>query len=163
MRINRTCKICGDQFSAIKRTQLFCKRKCFKRDYYLRMRADQQEEESRPNYPTKKCGFCENSSQLNFDPVKSRDKFNAWSCPHCGVTNRLLWDYRDQPNSYQVISRIMITIKRSTPVPAPQVYHVYRLPVPRLEQGNKHVVVMTCETLDILKIRKQDRKKIVFA
>lgn len=163
MRINRTCKICGGDFSAIKVTQFFCSRKCFKRDYYLRTRANQQDEEHHPNYPTKKCAYCEESSQLNFDPIKNKEKFNAWSCPHCGVTNRLLWDHRDAPNSYQIISSIMITIKRPAVELQPQIYQTYKLPVPRLEQGNKSIVVMTCETLDILDIRKKDRKKIVFS
>jgi hypothetical protein len=163
MKINRTCKICGGDFSAIKTTQFFCSRKCFKKDYYIRTRANIQEKESKPSFPIKKCGFCENSSQLNFDPVKNYDKFNAWNCPHCGVTNRLLRDYRDDANSYQIIKSIMITIKKPSPVFTTSVYHVYRLPVMRLEQGNKHVITMTCDTLDILNIRKQNRKKIVFS
>lgn len=163
MKINRTCKICGGYFSAIKVTQFFCSRKCFKKDYYIRTRAEIQERESRPTFPTKKCGFCENSSQLNFDPIKNREKFNAWNCPHCGVTNRLLLDHRNDQNSYQVIKGIMLTIKQTNPIFNTQVYQVYRLPVVRLEQGNKHIITMTCDTLDILNIRKQNRKKIVFS
>ena len=30
------CKICGKEFDSVKYTNVFCQRKCFKRDYYLR-------------------------------------------------------------------------------------------------------------------------------
>jgi hypothetical protein len=108
MRINRTCKICGDPYKAIKVTQFFCSRKCFKRDYYLRTKSRIQEREQHPTYPIKKCGYCLVSSMLNFDPLDSPDMFNAWGCPACGATNKLVWEHQNSPNSYQIISGILI-------------------------------------------------------
>lgn len=163
MKINRTCKICGKSFSAIKVTQFFCCRKCFKRDYYLRTKASIQEQQQHPNYPIKRCSYCEIQSRLNFDPVKNPDKFDAWQCPHCGTTNGLIWKYQDTPNSHQIIGNILIsfkTILTREPAPQPQ---VYRIPIAKPGYCNPSIVVMTCDELNILDLQKKDRKKLLFS
>ena len=166
MRLQRMCKICGKAFSAIKVTQFFCCRKCFKRDYYLRTKTNAQEEKQRPHYPTKKCAYCEERSTLDFDPMKNVKMFDAWACPHCGTTNKLLWEHQNNPNSYQIITQMLLTFSLSslkkTELPKYK-YEIYKLPIPRLEHGNKHIVVMSCETLNMADIQKGNRKKIIFS
>ena len=165
MRIPRRCKVCGKPFIAIKVTQFFCRRKCFKRAYYERTKDRNQEKEIHPNYPTKTCLFCEEKSQLNFDPLRSPEAFNAWGCPHCGATNKLIWEYQGNSNSYQIISNILISIQ-SNPItfvqPQPQ-YQPFYLPVMRPGQGNPGILVMTCETLSIADMQKKNRKKLLFS
>lgn len=164
MRIKRTCKICGDTFSAIKVTQFFCRRKCFKRDYYLRTKAKEVEMEQKPSYPVKKCGFCQISSRLSFDPLDNPEMFNAWGCPMCGATNKLIWEHQNRSNSYQIISQILVSMSSmQAPATLAVQYQTYQIPVQRLEHGNPSVVVLTCETLNILDIQKKDRKKILFS
>ena len=165
MRIKRTCKICGDEFSAIKTTQFFCSRKCFKRDYYLRTKSKIVDTQLNPTYPIKKCSFCFESARLNFDPMRTPELFNAWGCPHCGATNQLIWEHQNNPNSYQIISKLLISMQLTAPITqqAEIQYQKYQIPIQRLEQGNPSVVVLTCETLNILDIQKKNRKKIVFS
>lgn len=163
MQINRTCKVCPNKFSAIKVTQFFCSRKCFKKDYYLRTKSKIEDRIQNPTYPIKQCSFCETSSQLSFDPVESPQLFNAWGCPHCGATNRLVWQYGEKANSYQMLKSILITFhsnsvnsERIEPQP-------YRLPVMRPEHGNAKIVVMTCDIINIVDIQRNNRKKILFS
>lgn len=167
MHIRRKCKTCGVDFIAIKVTQFFHSRKCFKKEYYLRTREISRQEEQSKKYPTKTCLFCELSSQLNFDPVRSPEKFDAWGCPHCGATNQLVWEHRNHPQSFQVISEILVSIQ-SIPsiysVIQPQ-YETYRLPVLKQGLGDSSVIVMTCETLDVAQIQnqKKNKKKLLFS
>lgn len=110
MRIERKCKVCGTPFTAIKTTQYFCKRKCFKRDYYVRNKRVIQLEKTLPTFPKKRCSFCSVVNSLPFDPVKHPLRFNEWECGNCGVSNKLLWEYQDNYNSYQIISNILKTV-----------------------------------------------------
>lgn len=167
MRINRICKICGNKFVAIKITQFFCCRKCFKKDYYLRTRDRSQEGENQPKYPFKTCLFCEERSQLDFDPVHSPEKFNAWGCPHCGATNKLIWDHQHDYNSYQVISDILVSMEFNTmnfEKNIPQ-FQTFRLPVLRPGQVNNTILVMSCEPMgDFSEIQKgKNKKKLLFS
>lgn len=165
MRINRTCKICGDPFSAIKVTQFFCSRKCFKKDYYVRTKSKIQEAHQQPTFPIKGCAFCQMKSMLSFDPLDNPQMFNAWACPNCGCTNQLVWEHQNNSNSYQVISNILMSLQAasSQPVKIEVQYQTYQIPITRLENGNKDVLVLTCETLDIIDIQKRNRKKILFS
>lgn len=110
MKIERHCKICGDPFTAIKTTQVFCKRKCFKRDYYLRNKAKTDALAMAPVYPKRTCAFCQVMQTIPYDPVKNADKYNKWECVNCGVTNEILWKYQDMPRSYQTISAILTSV-----------------------------------------------------
>jgi len=165
MRIPRTCKVCGKKFIAIKTTQFFCCRRCFKKDFYQRNKDKNQENSENPHYPTKTCLFCEEKSQLDFDPVRNPERFNAWGCPHCGATNKLVWEHQNNSNSYQIISNILISIQ-SNPItfeqPQPQ-YQPFYLPIMRPGQGNPGILVMTCETLSIADMQKKNRKKLLFS
>lgn len=90
--------------------------------------------------------------------------FNAWACPNCGCTNQLVWEHQDKSNSYQIISNILVSMASLTskPVTLEVQYQTYSIPITKLENGNKDVLVLTCETLDIVNIQKRDRKKILF-
>jgi hypothetical protein len=163
MKIKRICKICGKSFTAIKVTQFFCCRKCFKRDYYLRTRNKINEEEQTRHYPIKTCGFCSKVSQLSFDPLEDPDRYDAWSCPHCGTTNALLWKYDDEPNSHQIIKSILVTFQTQTLFQSSTQYQTYKLPILNLEKSNPGVIVMTCDALNILDIQKKNRRKLSFS
>jgi len=162
MKLKRKCKICGNSFVAIKTTQFFCCRKCFKRDYYNRTKIRlRQQEQAPPNYPIKECSFCEKRSKLNFDPLEHPKLYDTWQCPYCGVTNSLIWKHQNDSNSHQIISNILMTMDiqiNTTPL-----YQTYKLPIISPEQGNPAFIVMTCESLDITEIQKQNRKKILFS
>ncbi|MCR4261035.1 MAG: hypothetical protein NUV96_01720 [Candidatus Colwellbacteria bacterium] len=165
MRINRTCKICGKNYQAIKGTQFFCSRKCFKKDYYLRTKAKLQDQEQYPTYPTKRCAFCDVSTTLKFDPLEQPQLFDTWMCPECGVPNMLVWKYQNSPSSHQMISEVLSEMKAMAtgPVTVEIQYQTYQIPVARLEHGSPSILVMTCETLHMTDIQKQDRKKILFS
>ena len=165
MRIQRKCKVCGEKFIAIKVTQFYCRRKCFKKDYYNRTKDKSQEKEDHPVYPTKTCSFCQIRSQLNFDPLHSPEAFNAWGCPHCGATNKLVWEYQHNSNSYQIISNILVSFQfNQSGATFQHQYQTYHLPIMRLGQGDPSVLTMTCEPLKKMEdIQKKDRKKLLFS
>ena len=91
MRIQRVCKICGRTFFAIKTTQFFCSRKCFKKDYYIKTKIKKQKQ-SRV-FPEKHCSYCGETSRLTFDPLEFPELFKDWACPKCGITNKMMWKY----------------------------------------------------------------------
>lgn len=91
MRIAKACKTCGEDYTAIKATQLFCSRKCFRKDYNMRPVKDNE-----PNlkYPAYACPHCNRRSLLNFNPAKHMARFDAYECPYCGGTPRQTWNAR---------------------------------------------------------------------
>lgn len=165
MKAIRKCKVCGNEFTAKKTTQFFCQRKCFKKDFYIRTKNRLQEIKDRgPNYPSKECGFCFKVSKLPFDPIKDFTKYNSWGCPYCGATNRMMWTYKDSPNSYHIIEQLLITVRSSVITsPEEQRHEVFQLPVRRLEQGNPSIVVLSCEKMNISDVQRKDRKRILFS
>jgi hypothetical protein len=94
MRIPRGCKTCEVQFEAIKETQFFCSRKCFRKDYYARKKLEAKVERPFPNY---NCGNCGRISPLDFDPLKSPLLFEAYMCPFCDDTREERWKERNLP------------------------------------------------------------------
>lgn len=166
MKIHRHCKICGNSFVAIKVTQFFCRRKCFKKDYYLRTKNRIQDREQNPVFPTKECGFCSKVSKLNFDPVDNPKMFDSWECPYCGASNSLVWKHQGNPNSYQIISQVVISFQMfssSIVHDIRPVYQTYQLPINRIEKGNPSIVVLACEKMNIFDIQRNNRKKILFS
>ena len=163
MMIDRICKICGKRFFAIKTTQFFCCRRCFKKDFYMRTKIKLQEQHQTPTYPKKYCDFCETMSELNFDPIALPRLFNTWRCPKCGVSNDLIWKNFEKPHSHQIISQILVSMSNEIHQEVMPKYQVYHLPIARPEQGNPSIVTLTCEMLNILDIQKANRKKIIFS
>jgi len=163
MRIKRVCKVCGNVFLAIKTTQFFCSRKCFKKDYYLRIKAKVQEKEQNPHYPSRICGFCGEKSVLNFDPIKEQAKFDDWHCPFCGVTNKTLWQNIDNPMSQQEIAEFISTYRENNPVNEVVEYVTYNIPIRRIGDYEPPVVLLTCTEMKITDIQRGGRKKIIFS
>jgi len=169
MRIKRACKICGDHFAAIKITQFFCSRKCFKRDYYLRTKEKAQVERKQQKYPTKSCVLCGVVSQLTFDPIESPQDFKTWGCPHCGATNELIWRHQHLLYSRQIIMNMLVTFQSHNETP--NVIHgggtielqTYHIPITHPSDGNPSILVLACELMDMLSIQKRNRKKILFS
>lgn len=111
MKFQRNCKVCETPFTAIKVTQYFCTRKCFKRDYYLRNKDKMQAAHALPTFPTKSCAFCQTMQMIPYDPIKYPQRFSTWECTSCGVTNLLLWKYQDNPRSYQIIENLLRSVQ----------------------------------------------------
>lgn len=95
MRIPRKCKTCENEFLAIKETQLFCCRKCFKKDYYKKTKIRiAQESFRRPVY---NCPICSNPSSVEFDPIKSPKEFYNLVCPYCGIPRKVMVEQHSNP------------------------------------------------------------------
>ena len=114
MKIQKFCENCKNEFTAIKVTQKFCCRKCFKQDYYLRQQKRIKEELANPVYPIKICPFCEDKFELNFDPIKFPKLFDSMRCPSCNIANELIWKNIEEPNSRQVIQRQLLASLRTS-------------------------------------------------
>ena len=96
MQLKRKCKICGKKFTAIKNTQFFCQRKCFKKDYYRRTKLKLAEIESRT--PTFNCLVCGTITKLTFDPIKDEVSFGSFICPSCGIPRRTALEQEGHPD-----------------------------------------------------------------
>ena len=164
MKLKRRCKVCGSKFTAIKVTQYFCRRQCFKRDYYIRTKNKELEQKQNPSYPKKICSFCNQESTLYFDPVENPEKFNDWECPHCHVPTNLIWKYQNFRDSEQKIYAVLETMQISNTGNSREIeYQTYYIPIHRLEDADTSVVVMSCDKPDIYEIQRGDRKKITFS
>lgn len=91
MRIQKTCKTCSKEFTAIKEGQFFCSRKCFKKDYYKRNKARQ--EKLSKTRPTWTCSICNNQCEMPYDPTKHYSKYNEFACPFCGIQRKAIVDF----------------------------------------------------------------------
>lgn len=111
MKVKRTCLVCNKPFIAIKETQKFDSRKCFKKDYYQRNKEKSNQEGLHPKHPVKTCLFCKGVSEIKFDPILSPKLFNSWKCPYCQVTNMMVWENQDNPKSFQVISNLISSLQ----------------------------------------------------
>jgi hypothetical protein len=152
MKILRECKICETPFVAIKTTQYFCKRKCFKRDYYLRNKEKINAEHANPTFPTKTCAYCFTMQMVPYDPVKQPEKFNKWECVMCGVTNEMLWKHQESPRSYQIITAMLATI----PV------HPYILtPRQTITIRASFITIMGGETVQVSQLSSQNRRQFI--
>ena len=121
MRVNKKCPICGKGFVAIKTTQLYDKRSCFKRAYYVKTKSILEDAILHPHFPNKKCSFCLAMGSLNFDPIKFPHLFNSWECGKCGVSNQLVWKYQEKDSSHQIIENIVVSMKIHRLDPIPQI------------------------------------------
>ena len=110
MKIKRKCEVCKTDFIAIKTTQKYCSRRCFKRNYYLKAKAKQQYELKHPIYPKKICSYCNQETTLTFDPIIFPKLFNNFTCSNCGVTAELILRHANTPNSFQKITDEIINI-----------------------------------------------------
>lgn len=122
MRIKRKCKNCGQAFMAIKTTQKFCSRKCFKKNYYFLMKKKREYAKAHPVYPVKHCDFCKNVIKLDFDPIKYPRRYDKLECPKCHVTNEMIWQNAYKSNSKQVI---LDSVKTTTSAKSEKTPHTH--------------------------------------
>ena len=79
----RICKTCGEEFMPSSEKNVFCSRKCFKKDYYHRKKAE--ELISRSIFPIFKCPSCKQIINLDFNPVVDAYKWSHFICPGCNT------------------------------------------------------------------------------
>ena len=79
-----TCKNigCANVFLKYSKRKIFCSTKCKKRDFYRRMK---ENEEANKKYPIYHCPKCNTSVQLDFDPAKRWSPWLKFKCPNCGI------------------------------------------------------------------------------
>lgn len=111
MKLERICPTCKESFVAIKSTQLYDRRSCFKKALYIKNRDILREEQALPVFPRKTCAFCQTVQMIPYDPIKQPERFNSWECSNCGVTNSIIWKYQESPHSYQIISDLLSTME----------------------------------------------------
>lgn len=80
MKIARICAGCESPFLAQKDKQLYCSRKCFKKEYYRKLKID-----TIVSFPVYKCPNCYNPVQMTFDPTKNEVLWKYFKCPKCTV------------------------------------------------------------------------------
>ena len=159
MKIPRRCKYCGEDFVAVKTTQYYCCRSHFKRDFYHRNKVIEQKEQQHPDNPVKRCEFCQLTSTLTFNPLLSPQLFDGWGCPHCGTTNQLVWEHRNESNSYQIIQSILVTFQFSSTIAAPPHYQPYLLPTETTETQMTSTIVAPSDIIDFFDIPKVQHKR----
>ena len=127
MKIERKCKVCKVDFTAIKTTQKYCSRKCFKKDYYLKTKKKKQYELNNPVYPHKICSYCGKTHELSFDPIVYPKLFNNFTCTNCGVPTELLMKYATEVNSFQKVTQEMFTALNSYSIEGTITVSVYKV------------------------------------
>ena len=76
----RLCKTCGNEFQPKCEINVFCSRRCFKKNYYHRKKA---EEINAQTFPIFICSVCKEEIVLKFDPTKNSFKWIHFVCPKC--------------------------------------------------------------------------------
>ena len=77
-----SCKTCSKSFFPKSEKNIFCSRRCFKKNYYHRKKA---EELNNIKFPMFKCPSCKRNIELNFDPVLDDRRWLNFSCPFCKI------------------------------------------------------------------------------
>jgi hypothetical protein len=75
---------CGKKFLRLRKTKMYCCRRCFKMAFYYRMKEKALREQKFPIY---RCPKCHATIQLDFDPAK---KFSPWATFQCPLCNTLM-------------------------------------------------------------------------
>jgi hypothetical protein len=109
MKIPKKCSNCGKAFDAKKQNQFYCCRACFKERNYEQLMEKKKYARAHPIYPAKRCDFCGNSFQLDFDPIKNPRRYDNAMCPCCHVTNIMVWQNSREANSHQIIQNLVLT------------------------------------------------------
>lgn len=76
------CKVCQTEFLPKSQKNIFCSRKCFKKDFYHRKKA---EELASIKFPTFLCPSCDEEITLEFDPLKNEVAWTSFLCPFCST------------------------------------------------------------------------------
>jgi hypothetical protein len=92
----RICKTCQIEFRCTSAVQVFCNRKCFKKDYCIRVKRKQALLEK---YPMIMCRYCCHEERLTFDPLKFAYKYQQWRCPECSIQVHQVLQFQDRHHS----------------------------------------------------------------
>lgn len=76
------CKTCKESFIPKSEINRFCSRRCFKKDFYHRKKAEEINQRRLPGFTCPSCGQC---IVLPFDPVKCEDAWTSYDCPGCNT------------------------------------------------------------------------------
>jgi len=76
------CQTCGIIFQPVSERNLFHNRRCFKKAYYHRKKA---EELNASHFPFFKCPDCQQMIVLDFDPVVDSMRWLKFKCPICNA------------------------------------------------------------------------------
>lgn len=70
------CSCCNKLFIIKHKRHVYCCRKCFKKDYKIRMETE--------SFPVFMCPSCGTETTLDFMPKKNTKEWYDFSCPKCG-------------------------------------------------------------------------------
>lgn len=76
------CKTCGKIFFPKSERNKFCSRRCFKKDFYHRKKAEELSAQKFPEFVCPKCG---QDIILGFDPTKDTMRWLHYSCNGCNT------------------------------------------------------------------------------
>ncbi len=74
------CKTCGTRFLPKSPKNVFCTRKCFKKNFYHRKKL---EDLNAKKFPSFVCPNCGKKIDLEFDPLLDELKWAHYECPFC--------------------------------------------------------------------------------
>lgn len=81
-KVKIKCKTCGKRFLPKSEKNIFCERKCFKKDFYHRKKAEELQDKK---FPVFLCPSCNKKIEIDFDPVIESLRWSYFSCPACNV------------------------------------------------------------------------------
>ena len=74
------CKNCNKEFVPKSKNNIFCCRKCFKKNYLAR-----EKEKEETSFPEFTCPRCGQHIKLNFHPAKDVYRWANYQCPGCNT------------------------------------------------------------------------------
>ena len=86
----RKCPTCGHEFTPNSERQIYCKRSCFKKAYYNKLK--KIELVNKTKFPSFFCPSCNIKIQLDFDPITNETRWLNFSCPFCRTLMICVWD-----------------------------------------------------------------------
>lgn len=75
-----SCENCKKEFQPKSSNNIFCCRKCFKKNYLSRIK-----EKDRTSFPKFKCSKCGQYIKLDFHPEKETSRWLNYKCPGCNT------------------------------------------------------------------------------
>lgn len=77
-----SCNACKTMFLPKSERNIYCTRKCFKKYFYHKKKA---EELANIRFPSFICPSCKQRINLDFDPVKYATRWDHYVCPGCNT------------------------------------------------------------------------------
>ena len=83
------CPTCKEKFLPKSERNIYCCRRCFKKNHYERKRL---EELNNKKFPIFFCPSCGKKIELDFDPIKDERKWAKFCCPSCSTLMINVWE-----------------------------------------------------------------------